>query len=128
MPHTVDYTRTIELPTIADYTSRDAGRSRLATTTMEPFWDLIASAESIVRMEVAIDLGRPAVSAVADTIRSTWESLTDPPKWGHVKQFSGSAAALVCELNGFRRQGAKADKKGRVGREHWNVGQLFERR
>ncbi len=128
MPSPATYSRTILLPTITDYTERDPGRARLATTTMAPFWDLIASAESMVRMEVAIDLDRPAVSAVADRIRALWEGMPDAPQWGHVKQFSGSAAALVCETNGFRRQqGGASDKKGRVGREHWNVGQLFER-
>ena len=127
MPNPATYSRTILLPTITDYANRDPSRSRLATTTMAPFWDLIATAESMVRMEVAIDLDRPAVSALADGIRALWESMTDPPDWGHVKQFSGSAAALVCETNGCVRQGAGSDKKGRVGREHWNVGQLFKR-
>ena len=127
MPASATYTRTVQLPTIQDYAQRDPSRSKLAQTTMAPFWDLIVSAESMVRMEVAIDLDRPAIAAMADKIRKLWESMPNPPDWGHVKQFSGSAAALVCDANGFRRQGAKQNKKGRVGRQHWNVGQLFKR-
>lgn len=78
-------------------------------------------------MEGAIRLDRPAVAGIADEIRAAWEADTQPPNWGHLKQFSGAVAAYLCELNGYARVvGGKTPLKRRVGRKHWNMGQVFE--
>ena len=120
------YTRAVVLPTLADLEAQDPTRATLAKGRLAPFWKQIVRPDSFIQMEGAIRLDHPAIAGIADDIRQIWEAEPNPPNWGHVKQFSGAVAALVCELNGYQRAiGGRTPLKRKVGREHWNAGQVM---
>lgn len=120
------YSRQVVLPTLSDFDQKDRTRATLARGRLAPYWDLIVRAESFIHMEGAIRLDHPAVSGLADEIRHLWEAETSPPDWSYVKQFTGTVAAYVCELNGYQQVlGGNSPLKRKVGRPHWNVGQVL---
>jgi hypothetical protein len=126
MPTTERYEREVSLPTLSDYEAVDKTRATLARGRFAAYWNHIVQAESFVRMEGAIRLGHPAVAGIADEIYSLWEKDSTNPSWGQVKQFSGSVAACMCDLNGYLRvTGGRTPLKRKVGRRHWNMGQVF---
>lgn len=126
MPIRDTYIRQVVLPTLSDFDQKDRTRATVARGRLAPYWDLLVKPESFVHMEGAIRLDHPAVSGVADEIRLLWLADSNPPDWDYVKQFTGTVAAYVCELNGYVQvSGGNTPLKRKVGRPHWNVGQVL---
>ena len=112
-----------DLDDLARYFPKHRG---LADGPLGAVFDLVRRPENAWLAVRLLQLGVPAVTAIADDVRRLYKegNLAGQYEWNQVKQFAGVCVATMVLVNGYKNAHAKRS----VPCEGWNVGAMFEPR